>query len=190
MDILQNNDNFTLSTAINGPLLSAAIALIMVTAFVANLFVICITFCFTKSWKQPSTIYLTSLLLADLVLVTVMPFGVISTAYGEWIFGQSVEEKYSVCQFAAFMYWYSGLLITVTLTVISLDRFLFIVKPLFYRRHIYMKPQIAVTVVIIVWIVCAILNSTPLYGLGRFQFSKSRGFAYQCGSPTILFMHC
>ena len=176
MDILENNDNFTLSTAINGRLLSAAIALIMVTAFVANLFVICITFCFTKSWKQPSTIYLTNLLLADLVLVTVMPFGVISTAYGEWIFGQSVEQKYQVCQFAAFMFWYSGLLITVTLTVISLDRFLFIVKPLFYRRHIYMKPQIAVTVVIIVWIVCAILNSTPLYGLGRFQFSVSCGF--------------
>ena len=176
MDILQNNDNFTLSTAINGPLLSAAIALIMVTAFVANLFVICITFCYTKSWKQPSTIFLTSLLLADLVLVTVMPFGVISTAYSEWIFGQSVEQKYQVCQFAAFIFWYGALLITVTLTVISLDRFLFIVKPLFYRRHIYMKPQIAVTVVIIVWIVCAILNSTPLYGLGRFQFSESRGF--------------
>ena len=90
-----------------------------------------------------------------------MPFGVISTAYGEWIFGQSVEEKY---QFAAFIFWYGA----------SLDRFLFIVKPLFYRRH--MKPQIAVTVVIIVWIVCAILNSTPLYGLSRFEFTESHGF--------------
>ena len=178
MDILEINSNFTLNTDINGPLLSAAIALIMVTAFVANLFVICITFCFTKSWKQPSTIFLTNLLLADFVLVTVMPFGVISTAYSEWIFGQSVEQKYQVCQFAAFMFWYSSLLITVTLTVISLDRFLSIVKPLFYRRHIYMKPQIAVTVVIIVWIVCArsILNTTPLYGFGRFQFIESHGF--------------
>ena len=183
MDILQNNGNFTLSTAINGPLLSAVIALIMVTAFVANLFVICITFCYTKSWKQPSTIYLTSLLLADLVLVTVMPFGVISNAYGEWIFGQSVEEKYGVCQFAAYMLWYSGLLMTVTLSAISLDRFLFIVKPLFYRRYIYMKPQIAVTVVIIIWIVCAILNSTPLYGLGRFQFRVSNGFCMPMWQP-------
>ena len=176
MDIFEINKNFTLSSTINGPLLSSVIALIMVTAIVANLFVICITFCYTKSWKQPSTIFLTSLLLADLVLVTVMPFGVISTAYGEWIFGQSVEEMYKVCQFAAYMFWYSALLITVTLTVISLDRFLFIVKPLFYRRHIYMKPQIAVTVVIIVWIVCAILNTTPLYGLGIFHFSESHGF--------------
>ena len=96
--------------------------------------------------------------------------------YGEWIFGQSVEQKYHICQFAAFMFWYSALLITVTLTVISLDRFLFIVKPLFYRRHIYMKPQIAVAVVIIVWIVCAILNTTPLYGLGVFRFGESHGF--------------
>ena len=184
MDIFHGNGNFTLSPDINGPLLSAVIALIMVTAFVANLFVICITSCYSKSWKQPSTIFLTNLLLADLVLVTVMPFAVISNAYSEWIFGQSVEQKYQVCQFAAFMFWYSCLLITVTLTVISLDRFLFIVKPLFYRRHIYMKPQIAVTVVIIVWIVCAILNTTPLYGLGRFQFSVSDGFCLPLLDPN------
>ena len=134
---------------------------------------------------QPSTIFLTSLLLADLVLVAVMPFGVISTAYGEWIFGQSVEEKYQVCQFAAFIFWYGALLIAVTLTVISLDRFLFIVKPLFYRRHIYMKPKIAIiVVVIIVWIVCAILNTTPLYELGRFQFSVSNGFCLPLVDPN------
>ena len=60
-----------------------------------------------------STIYLTSLLLADLVLVTVMPFGVISTAYGEWIFGQSVEEKYQVQLFQKkfFLLSKSGVLI-------------------------------------------------------------------------------
>ena len=174
MDILEINQNFTLDTVINGPVLSSAITLTMVTAFFANLFVICITFCYSKSMKQPSTIFLTSLLLGDFVLVVVvMPFHVISSAYGEWIFGQSVEEKYRVCQFVAFMFWYSGLLITATLTVISLDRFLFIVKPLFYRRHIYMKPQLAVAVVIIVWIVCAILNTTPLYGLGVFHFAES-----------------
>ena len=176
MDILEANNNFTLSSVINGPVLSTVITLIMVTAFVANSFVICITFCYSKSWKQPSTIFLTSLLLGDLVAIVVMPFSVISTAYGEWIFGQSVEEKYGVCQFAAYMFWYSVFIIIMTLALISLDRFLFIVKPLFYRRHIYMKPQIAVTVVIIGWIVCAILNTTPLYGLGLFHFSESHGF--------------
>ena len=175
MDILVINTNFTVDSTVNGPLLSSFSALIMVIAFFTNFFVIAITFCNkSKSWKHPSTIFLTSLLLGDLVLVVfVMPFSVITGAYGEWIFGQSAEEKYRVCQFAAFMLWYSALLITTTLTLISLDRFLFIVKPLFYRRHIYMKPQIAVTVVIIDWIVCAILNTTPLYGLGLFYFAGS-----------------
>ena len=175
MDILVINRNFTVDSTVNGPLLSSFIALIMVIAFFANFFVIAITFCNkSKSWKHPSTIFLTSLLLGDLVLVVfVMPFSVITGAYGEWIFGQSAEEKYRVCQFAAFMLWYSALLITSTLALISLDRFLFIVKPLFYRRHIYMKPQIAVTIVIIDWIVCAIVNTTPLYGLGLFRFAGS-----------------
>ena len=175
MDILVINRNFTVDSTVNGPLLSSIITLIMVTAFFTNFFVIAITFCNkSKSWKYPSTIFLTSLLLGDLILVVVvMPFSVITGAYGEWIFGQSAEEKYRVCQFVAFMLWYSALIITTTLTLISLDRFLFIVKPLFYRRHIYMKPQIAVTVVIIDWIVCAILNTTPLYGLGLFHFAGS-----------------
>ena len=93
-----DNYNFTLSEDINGPVLSAFYALIMVTGFVANLFVIIVTFCHPKSLKQPSTIFLTSLLLADLVLVVfVMPFSVISTASGEWIFGKSIEQKYGVC---------------------------------------------------------------------------------------------
>ena len=176
INVLEVNKNFTLDSVINGSVMSTIIALTMVIALVANLFVICITFCYLKSWKQPSTILLTNLLMGDLVLVTVMPFGIISNAYGGWIFGQSVEEKYEVCLFAAFMFWYSILLITVTLTAISLDRFLFIVKPLIYRRHIYMKPQIAVAVIIIIWIVCAILNTTPLYGFGLFHFSESHGF--------------
>ena len=69
MDILEDNDNFTLSEDINGPVLSAFLALVMVAGFVANLFVIIVTFCHPKSLKQPSTIFLTSLLLADLVVV-------------------------------------------------------------------------------------------------------------------------
>ena len=174
MDLLDENKNFTLSDDINGPTLSVFIALEMVVGFFTNMYVILITFWHPKSWKQSSTIFLTSLLLADLVLVIiVLPFSVISTASGEWIFGSTFYEKYGVCQFTAYMLWYGVLLVTMTLAVISFDRFLFIVKPFAHKK--YMKPYTAVIIVVIVWISCAILNTTPLYGLGKFVYGRSHG---------------
>ena len=172
--ILENNDNFTLSEDINGPVLSAFVALIMVTGIVANLFVIIVTFCHPKSLKQPSTIFLTSLLLVDFVFVLfLMPFNVISTASGEWIFGQSVEQKHGVCQFVGMVYWCSGLVILMTLAVISFDRFLSIVKPFIHKQ--YMKPHTAVIIIVIAWTICAIISSTPLYGLGKIQYDNTIG---------------
>ena len=169
-----NYYNFTLSEDINGPVLSTFYALVMVTGFVANLFVIIVTFCHPKSFKKSSTIFLTSLLLADLVLVVfVMTFSVISTASGEWIFGQSTEQKYGVCQFVGFMFWYSVLLVTATLAIVSFDRFLSIVKPFIHKQ--YMKPHTAVIIIVIAWIVCAVLNTTPFYGFGRFGYSERHG---------------
>ena len=155
-------------------MLSAFVALVMVTEFVANLFVIIVTFCHPKLFKKPSTIFLTSLLLADLVLVVfVMPFSVISTASGEWIFGQSNEQKYGVCQFVGFMLWYSVLLVTATLAIVSFDRFLSIVKPCIHKQ--YMKPHAAVIIIVIAWIICAVLNTTPFYGLGKFLYADDEG---------------
>ena len=174
MDILEANGNFTLNEDINGPVLSTFIALEMVTGFVANLFVIIVTFCHPKSLKQPSTIFLTSLLLADLVVVVfVMSFNVIATASGGWIFGQSVEEKYGVCQFVGFMFWYATNLVLTTLAIVSFDRCLSIVKPFIHKQ--YMKPHTAVIIIVITWIICAMLSTAPLYGFGRFVYSKNQG---------------
>ena len=174
MDILEDNFNFTLENDINGPVLSSFYALVMVVGFAANLFVIIVTICHRKSLKQPSTIFLTSLLLADLVVVVfVMLFNVIATASGGWIFGESIEEKHGVCQFAGFMFWYGVLLVLVTLTILSFDRFLSIVKPLIHKQ--YMKPHTAVIIIVIAWIVCAVLNTTPLYGFGKFIYVAGHG---------------
>ena len=95
-DVLEDNFNFTLSEDVNGPLISAFVAVIMTTALFANLFVITVTFYNSKSWKHSSTIFLKSLLFADIVVTLQMPFSVISGANGGWIFGESVEKKNGV----------------------------------------------------------------------------------------------
>ena len=136
--------NFTLSEDINGPLLATAIGIEMVTGFITNSFVLILTLCYLKAWKQPSTIFLTNMLLTNLITVLlVMPFSVITCATGEWIFGNTINQKVAVCKFSAYISSYSVVAITLSLVLLSFDRFFFIVKALQHEK--YMKVNKAVS---------------------------------------------
>jgi hypothetical protein len=110
--------------------------------------------------------------MADFVLISIMPFGIISAASGEWLFGSTIQTKHGLCQFVAYMFWYGILLTLATLAVISFDRCL-IVKPFFYKRFI--KPITAIIIIVIIWVLCAVVNITPFFGFGVFAYAKSHG---------------
>ena len=172
----EENNNFTLSEDINGPLLAAVIGIEMVAGLITNSFVLILTVCsHSIKWKQPSIIFLTNMLIVNLAIVLfVMPFPIITAAYGKWIFGSTISQKEKVCIFAAYLFWYIVTMITECLVLLSFDRFFFIVKPLEYKR--YMTAKKAVTIITISWILGAILNSPPLTKLlGRFEFAFSYG---------------
>ena len=154
---------------VNGPAVAAILTIEMVCGWIANGIVLVITITQRKFWTQPSTIFFTSLILAHLVMLLLyLPFFIISSAAGEWIFGNTLEEKGATCSFAAYVFWYSLLTISMTLAAISFDRFLFIVKPNHHKT--FMKPWVAVCLIISIWLLAALLNSTPLYGLGEFGY--------------------
>lgn len=165
-------NNFTVSEDIYGPALAIAVGVEMILALVTNSFILLFTLCHPKSLKQPSIIFLTSLILANLLAsVFFMPFTVITAATGEWIFGETQEEKEATCLFVGFMFAFSiGLSIHI-LALISFDRFLFIVKPLLYKR--FMKTWVAVIMLVLVWIIAGIVDTTPFFGLGIYGFSIS-----------------
>ena len=174
MDAIDLNDNFTLNEDINGPLLAAVIGLEMVAGLITNSFVLIMTFCYLKDWKQPAIIFLTNMLLNNLVIILlVMPFSVITAASGEWIFGSTVNQKESVCQFAGCIYSYSTFVATKSLVLVSFDRFFFIVKALQYKK--FMTVNKAVIIVAVTWILAAILSILPLLGFGVYEFSSSFG---------------
>ena len=80
------NNSFTLSEDINGPLLAAVIGIEMLAGLITNSFVLVVTFCYLKDWKQPAIIFLTNMLLNNLVIILlVMPFSIITAASGGWI---------------------------------------------------------------------------------------------------------
>ena len=163
--------NFTLSEDINGPLLAAGLAIQMTGALIANTVIFITTLSQSKSLKLPSTVLFTSLIIIHFVMaVFYMPFWLITAATGEWIFGRTAEQKEGTCKFVGFILWYSILVISMTLAAISVDRFLFIVKPQFYKQ--FMRPKVAMTLVVIIWLVAASLNSTPFFGYGNFVFTS------------------
>ena len=186
------NNNFTLSEDINGPLLAAVIGIEMLAGLITNSFVIILTLCYLKDWKQPSNIFLTNMLLNNLVIILlVMPFSIITAASGEWIFGSTVNQKESVCQFAAFMRLYSYLSALESLVLVSFDRFFFIVKALQYDK--YMTVNKAVIIVAVSWILAVVLSTLPLLGFGTYEFSNSfgtcvTGWEGQTGYSILFFL--
>ena len=168
------NDNFTLSEEINGPVLAAAIGLEAVVGLITNSFVLILTLCHLKTWKQPSNIFLTNMILNNLIIsVSLMPLSVITCATGEWIFGSTETQKNIVCQVTAYVFLYYLVVETVSFVLISLDRFFFIVKSFQYEKH--MTTAKAVIIVAVSWLLAAVLSTPPFYGLGKFEFSESYG---------------
>ena len=174
MDAIDLNDNFTLSEDINGPLLAAVIGIEMLAGLITNSFVLILTPCYLKDWKQPSNIFLTNMLLNNLVIILlVMPFSIITAASGEWIFGKTVNQKENVCQFVGCVFAYSSSVATESLVLVSFDQFFFIVKALQYDK--YMTVNKAVIIVAVSWVLAAILSILPLLDFGVYEFAYSFG---------------
>ena len=166
--------NFTFTGDLNTAAIAAVLSIEMILALVANGIVLLITITQRKSWKQSSTIFFTSLILAHLVMnILYLPFTIIAFAAGEWIFGSTDEEKKGTCHFAAFIFWYCALIIYMTVAAISFDRFLFIVKPHFHKW--FMRPWVALMVTVIIWLMAALCSATPFFGLGDFAYDIQLG---------------
>ena len=149
---------------------AAVLSVEMILALVANGIVLLITITQRKFWKQSSTIFFTSLILAHLVMALLcMPFLIILYAAGEWIFGSTNVEKQGTYSFLILFHSYTALVIVMTVAALSVDRFLFIVKPHLHKR--FMRPWVALTLTIIIWIL-----AVPLSIVEFFETSNSIGF--------------
>ena len=190
----EKNNNFTLSEDINGPLLAAVFGIEMVAGLITNSFVLMLTLCYLKAWKQPSNIFLTNMLLNNLIIVIfVLPLPVITCASGEWMFGSTWSQKVILCHFTGYIFMYSFFVATESLVLVSFDRFFFIVKVLQYKE--YMTVHKAVIIVAVSWILAAILASPPFYGLGRYEFIESYGVCApgiekEAGFSIYIFVIC
>ena len=190
--------NFTATGNINGPVLAAVFAVEAVVGFTANIIVLSITLYHRKSFKQPSTIFFTSLILSNLLNALVfLPMTTVATGAEEWILGSTFEQRRATCVFSGIINWINVYVVTGVLAAISFDRCLFITKPYFYKR--FMKPWVALSITVALWIIVALMFTLPSLGFGEYNylfeygpcyvvFRKNRGYVIFCISLLLAFI--
>ena len=135
-----------------GPPIAAVVAIEFVLSLTANLFISVYTLSNAKKvLKKSSTLLLFNLALSNLLIaVFYMPFVVIALSAEEWIIGGTDEVRDGLCRFTGLVFSCSINVSLYTLTAISFDRFLFIVKPHLHRRWMTWKATLGF--VIFVWV--------------------------------------
>ena len=153
------------------PLVNAIfVSIFLIIGFPSNLLIIN-SILKKKLYREPTHILLLNLAVSDLLLcVLVMPFTIIAGIAREFVFGSSDFIRCKVCQASVVL---SALTIFSLhiLSVISLDRFLFIKMSLRYDQ--YVTAGRTITVVALVWALSIALSLPPLFGLGDIDYTKS-----------------
>ena len=176
-DLMEMDYNFTSTGSINGPVLAAVFAVEAVVGFIANIIVLSITLYKRKSFKQPSTIFFTSLIISNLLDALVyLPMTTVATGAEEWILGSTFEQRRATCVFSGTINWFILYVSTGVLAAISFDKCLFIVKPHFYKR--FMKPWVALIITVTLWMIIALIFTMPLIGFGEYDYYFEYGPCY------------
>ena len=174
MDIMSfNSTDFVLTGDINSPTYAAVLAIEAVIGIIANGAVLLMTLYQRKSWNQSSTVFFTSLLLSNLIIALWYLMSSISVGAEEWIFGNTSEEKNATCLFVAYLMWSGRMIATMTLAAVSFDRFLFVAKPLLHKR--FMRPRVALVLIIGVWVMSLLINTIPFSGFGVYGYFSLNG---------------
>ena len=155
-------------TAGNGYATAAIVVLFFLLAVPWNTFVIA-SIIKKNLYTQPIIMLLLNLTITNLLLaLLVMPFVIVSGLKGEYIFGKTDQERCFVCQIGILniiLPWVS----VHTLALMSLDRFLYLKKPLTYTSIV--TPKRTIAVIVAVWALCIVLAVPTLFGFGEISFS-------------------
>ena len=147
---------------------------ILLFAVLWNSFVICIFLKERHLLREPSSLFLFSLAIVDLLeAVLSIPFYIATLIGGGWVIGSTDAIRNGVCIAVGFIFSMFLLMTVHLLALISFDRFLYLVYPLKYRK--WMNLPKAVCLGAIVSVPPLILASMPFFGFGKLGFSSIVG---------------
>ena len=146
--------------------LSAFLILFMLIGIPWNLLLIVIIIK-KRLFKKPAVLLLLNLAVTNLLLCVAMPMMIIPALAGEFIFGQSDYARCRVCYLSLIM---SILLLMSVhnIALLSLDRFLYVKKPLQYKNIVTIKRVAAILT--FCWVLFTAFSILPVFGVGEVDF--------------------
>ena len=158
--------------------------LFLVVGLPWNLLVV-VTIVKEKLYTQPTIILLLNLVLTDLlVLLLVTPFVVVTGLAGEYVFGGSDRVRCEVCRVDLIVEDTLYLSVLGTITLLALDRFFFIHKPLHYERLVTAKRMLVA--VLVMWGMCAFFTLLELAIVRNVRFDP---LLLNCEWDTEIYFH-
>ncbi len=147
-----NHSKWLVSADICSPVVTAFVALEIVTSIPCNLFILIVSLHHgKKNLQKSSVIFLFNLALSNLLTgVLYMPFAVVSSGVGEWVFGGSDWVRSLLCRMHGFVFLYTALVSNQTLAVIAVDRCLYIIKANLYHKILTWK--VALGLMMTIWV--------------------------------------
>ena len=122
-------------------------------------------------YNNPTMMLLLSLATADLLIcIIVLPITIITGIADSYIFGDTDYVRCQVCQMGLLFHIFAFASI-YTVALISIDRFLYIWRPLRYKK--YMTVKIVRSLIVSAWLLSTAVSVTPLFGFGTLYFDRS-----------------
>ena len=147
-----NSTIWLLAEDVSGPAIAAVVCIEFLLGFPSNLFIVIHTLRYGKECMNKSSTFLFFILaLSNLLMILLYwPFWIVASAAEEWLFGSTDYTRDILCQIHGFVFVYLIVASIHTLAVISVDRFLNIVKPQIHKK--YMTWKVSLGIMAILWV--------------------------------------
>ena len=119
---------------------------------------------------QPAILLLLNLAITDFLLCLVaLPYNAVPAIANEFIFGNTDYVRCQFCQ-VGFIYTLLLLMSVYNVALLSLDRFLYVKKPLKYEKIVTVK-RVSV-VLLICWLLFTVFSLLPIFGVGQIALGE------------------
>ena len=154
----------------NGYGIASILILFMLVGLPWNLWVLGVIL-YKSLYTQPIIMLMLNLTITNITLILlVIPFAIVSGFASEFIFGPTDSVRCKVCQIGVVNIILPCMSIH-TLSLMSIDRLLYLKKPLSYRKIV--TPGRMLVAIAFIWLLCIIIALPPLFGFGAILFSFS-----------------
>uniref|UniRef100_A0A1X7TA80 G-protein coupled receptors family 1 profile domain-containing protein n=1 Tax=Amphimedon queenslandica TaxID=400682 RepID=A0A1X7TA80_AMPQE len=119
----------------------------------------------SKQWKATLLIFILVITINTPAVAAVLIL--LKSVVEEGIFSSTSEGRSITCINSALIIQLNTAVTTEKLAAISFDQFLSIIKPHLHKR--FMRPWVALTLTIAIWILCILLLMLPLFGFAEYS---------------------